>query len=1124
MDKDLPTNERLDDVLLRSVEHFPGGFLIFRIDGDGEILYTNRTVVEMFGCITLDEFLGFSGGCVSGLGERAEIERAYIEATAQVSRGRRYFMVDCCVFTRAGEPRELEVTGHVEDDERLGLIASVALGNDATRVSVRGRDDLTGLPRLHAFLSNVQAVFAHAEENDVDVNFDMLFFNIVNFKAYNAKCGVAAGDLFLVNVANRLRYLFPGDHISRVSDDHFAVLTTRAHVVERISRVHAFISFEHPELKIEIKAGIYHCEMGDNPGTACDKARIACDSIRDTLDVFCAPYDSSMSKSLEVKHYASCTIDEAIDRGFIKVYYQPVIRTLTGNLCGMEALARWDDPELGLLSPASFIEALESSRQIDKLDSYVVWEVCRSYRERADRGEQQVPVSFNLSRLDFVLRDMFEVVERTVAHFDVPRDMVHIEVTESMLVTDGARIRKEVERFRDAGYQVWMDDFGSGFSSLNVLKDFEFDEIKIDMAFLSSFTQRSRDIIAATVGMAKTLGIQTLAEGVETEEQFAFLRSIGCEKAQGYLFGKPLPYDHTMERCVQRGLKVETRSWRRYFDDAGMVNVMSDKALCLMEYDGNDFRIVTHNDAYLAIAETAGSHDIDTVEQHLNATTSILRDKFREFIERPISSGEEEVIVFSELGSYIRCALRLVASNAGYYMFKCNVENMTADSALFEQENMDGALRELFLLYDSIYVVEPRHDRIRSMLAGVTLAGTSDRVAMELEPMRQRYAREKVFAEDQRRYLELSDLDSIEKNVRGAVGGKYMSYFRIRGQHGKYVWKLFTFMALPNEEDKYLLCIEDAAVNSKANLALFINSLGLGESSGDSQSDEKTLWHNLMLNTRINYFWKDRDRRFLGASRSFLDYYGFTSVDEILGRTDEDMGWHVEVGPYRNDELAVLQEGKSFFDVPGKCIIKGVVHSIRANKVPLYRDGQIVGLLGYFVDEDRTPGEDRCELNGTITDRATGVMNSRGLWESILGYTEDYFMQGSRFAVIVIDMPEYLRIRETYGEEVGEHLLSKISRRIVGRMGVDAAVARLAGASFAVVMKYDAKEQAISSANEICALVSAIHEVDGHDCTVRAFSGIAYEDESSTVDGMINKAIDRARLAAQEHAGRGNEL
>jgi diguanylate cyclase (GGDEF)-like protein len=441
-----------------------------------------------------------------------------------------------------------------------------------------------------------------------------------------------------------------------------------------------------------------------------------------------------------------------------------------------------------------------------------------------------------------------------------------------------------------------------------------------------------------------------------------------------------------------------------------------------------------------------------------------------------------------------------------------------------EQEDMDAALRELLLLYDAIYLLEPKRDRIRSLLSGVTLAGTSEREASRVEPMRQRYASEKVFPDDQRRYLEFSDLRGLERNVRGVEGGKHMGYFRIRGRHGRYVWKLFTFMALPNEDDKYLLCIEDAAVNDMDTLALFINSLGLGGSSGGSQSEEEVLWHNLMLNTRVNYFWKDRDRRFKGASRSFLDYYGFTSVDEILGKTDEDMGWHVEEGPYRNDELAVIEEGKSFFDVPGKCIIKGVVHNIRANKVPLYRDGQIVGLLGYFVDAERSFGEDRGEQNGAITDRATGVMNSRGLWESILGYTEDYYANGSRFAIMVIGIPEYPRIRDAYGEEVGEHLLGKIARRIVGQVGVDAAVARLAGAGFAVVMKYDAKEQVINASKEVCALVSAIHEVDGHDCTVRAFAGIAYEDDVSTVDGIINMAIRRAQGLAREHSGQGDKI
>lgn len=234
---------------------------------------------------------------------------------------------------------------------------------------------------------------------------------------------------------------------------------------------------------------------------------------------------------VDLEQYILDHLDEAIARGYIHVYVQPVVRTLTRQVCGMEALARWQDPVHGLLMPGIFIDVLEKHRRIHKLDLYMVRKICEHYRYSGNRAD--VPVSVNLSRLDYELCDIFFEVESEVRANKVPRSHLCIEITESALSENEDLMRDYIDRFRKAGYAVWMDDFGSGYSSLNVLKDFELDELKIDMRFLSDFHNRSKMILASIIQMAKHINIQTLAEGVETEEQFAFLRNIGCEKVQG---------------------------------------------------------------------------------------------------------------------------------------------------------------------------------------------------------------------------------------------------------------------------------------------------------------------------------------------------------------------------------------------------------------------------------------------------------------------------------------------------------------------------------------------------------------------------------------------------------------
>jgi EAL domain-containing protein (putative c-di-GMP-specific phosphodiesterase class I) len=255
--------------------------------------------------------------------------------------------------------------------------------------------------------------------------------------------------------------------------------------------------------------------------------------------------------------YLITHIDEAIEREYIKVFYQPVINIKTNKLSGFEALARWVDPKHGLISPLDFISVLEDAHLIHKLDLFMVKKVCERYRREMDLGHQCVPVSFNLSKLDFKLSEIFKEVKYFSDAYNVPHEMLHIEITESVLDDDdGDYIKNQIARFQNENFQVWMDDFGAGFSSLNMLKDYDFDYIKIDLVFLRNFTEKSKVVIQAMVGMAKRLHLGTLSEGVETKEHLDFLKEIGCDLAQGYYFSKPLPYDEVMKVLEEKGISA----------------------------------------------------------------------------------------------------------------------------------------------------------------------------------------------------------------------------------------------------------------------------------------------------------------------------------------------------------------------------------------------------------------------------------------------------------------------------------------------------------------------------------------------------------------------------------------
>jgi len=419
-------------------------------------------------------------------------------------------------------------------------------------------DSLTGLSSLHRFLHAAQEVLDRKRQDSDNRNCCFVYFNLIGFRYYNNRLGLEKGDEFLRDMAGVLCRSFPGDLISRWAGDRFLILTDEKSLTERIAKAHEEISHVG-DGQVDNRCGVYITSGGDTvtASAAGDYAKIACDSIRHSRDSFVCVYGGEVARQVRMRTYINDNIENAIRNGWIHVYYQPVICTSSGSLCGMEALSRWIDPTFRFLKPSDFISVLEDSRQIHRLDSFVIREICRNLRAELDAGREVVPISFNLSRRDFEMCDMFSVTDDAANSYGIPHHLIHIEITESIIISDRKRISDEIKRFRDAGYQVWMDDFGSGYSSLNVLKDYRFDEIKIDMEFLRQFSDVSREIMASTVRMAKNINMHTLAEGVETKEHVDFLRQIGCEKMQGYFFGKPAPYQESMQHCAETGLLTD---------------------------------------------------------------------------------------------------------------------------------------------------------------------------------------------------------------------------------------------------------------------------------------------------------------------------------------------------------------------------------------------------------------------------------------------------------------------------------------------------------------------------------------------------------------------------------------
>ncbi|MBQ2551718.1 MAG: EAL domain-containing protein [Treponema sp.] len=422
-------------------------------------------------------------------------------------------------------------------------------------------DELTGLPNFEYFQKE-----AVEKLNDESIEVSLMrfvFMDIENFKNYNEKYGFTRGNDFLRTVGQIVARTFEGDITAHFSDDHFIVLAKSDRLEEKLEYIKQQIAGFETTIQLGLKSGIYiPFKRSVAPSVALDRARYACYSIKKHFSHDIAEYNAVMDSEFKKKKYIINNIDSAIKEGYIHVYYQPVIWAETGKLCGAEALARWHDPTFGLISPAAFIPVLEEYHQIHKLDMFVMESVCSHIKDAYDGQHPRIPVSINFSRLDFELSDPVKEVSACIEKYGISKNDIHVEITESALSDSDMKLKEAMDNFRAQGYSLWLDDFGSGYSGLNVLKDFSFDMMKIDMKFLSKFSEnkKTQPILSSIVSLAKNIGMQTLTEGVETEEAYEFLRSIGCQRLQGYLFGRPMPKDEFLEKILSGKYQVQEMS------------------------------------------------------------------------------------------------------------------------------------------------------------------------------------------------------------------------------------------------------------------------------------------------------------------------------------------------------------------------------------------------------------------------------------------------------------------------------------------------------------------------------------------------------------------------------------
>ena len=400
-------------------------------------------------------------------------------------------------------------------------------------------DSLTGLYSREYFFTKVRDVLAEHPETE----YNLICSNIENFKLFNDAYGNAEGDRLLREGADIAKKLTrsPG-FVGRYSADRFVCLQERGQI--KLDREQFDFGVSPLMHSVVMRWGIYEIVDRSIPvEQMCDRAMLAANSIKGQYDHYLAIYDEKLRDKLLREKAITDSMEAALAEGQFTVYLQPKY-SLTGEcLAGAEALVRWIHPQFGFMSPGEFIPLFEKNGFISRLDQYVWEQVCALLRDWQDRGLPPMPVSVNISRADVLRMNLAQTLRELIATYGIDPACLHLEITESAYAENSSPIISAVDELRALGFVVEMDDFGSGYSSLNTLSRMRLDILKLDMRFVQSEIAKpaAQSLLGDIVTMAHRLNLSVVAEGIETRDQVLRLQAIGCDYAQGYYFSRPLP-------------------------------------------------------------------------------------------------------------------------------------------------------------------------------------------------------------------------------------------------------------------------------------------------------------------------------------------------------------------------------------------------------------------------------------------------------------------------------------------------------------------------------------------------------------------------------------------------------
>ena len=1002
---------------------------------------------------------------------------------------------------------------------------------DKTREYLLEYDAMTGIYNRKAF-------FKHAFQwiqREPDCYYAIITWNISKFKIINELYGMETGDSVLSHLAEAIsEFVGAAGVCGRLNADNFVACLPMGllHPEAMMKDLHNRLFQMHPELHLELCAGIY--EVKDKAVTVnlmCDRANMALNTIKGNYLRHFAYYDDSMKNRMLEEQRMMHEMQAALAQGEFCFFLQPLYSLTKQSAVSAEALVRWRHPTRGLISPGAFIPLAERSGFITQIDLFVWESVCNYISQRKAQGLKVVPISVNLSRLNFYVPDLSNKIYAMTQQYGVTTSELRFEITESAYMEDSKRMTELVAELRALGFRVLMDDFGSEYSSLNMLTDIRVDVLKIDMRFLEDFDRSSRaaNVVTSVVRMAKWLDTDVVAEGVETQTQMDFLRSIGCDLIQGYYYAAPMETE-AFEQLLEDSIPLKNEMPVAEITDFDVEALFNNREVnflfngmlqgsVIYEMVEDHLEVLRVNEGYY---EMMGTQPELVFRDTRDAFTHVFpddREKLLNACRTARSSSRVEPVMirhYSRTGAvlWLNMKLRWVGNKGDRAILFAFLEDVTEQKNFEAQKILQNALDAIKFAYSDILELNFEQGICRMLYSQKKHFSYLENIRDPHEVMKQ-MAAHYIHPKDRDRYLMESDSGFIWNQLQVSGKNFYQAEFRMRDYvNGDYYWVMRTIIPVSYMEGSasYLFCFTDIQEQKEAQQELHRMKKQRAEMIKRSQSelyrilteDSKTTTYDLDVFTdQMSY-----SVPLAGGRRkrwSVPRFHNFIQQSPLIHRDDlRSVRGHLQ------RLMSQPQRGEMIYraDYQG-C---GSYRWCRDVQVSLADEaGTVYRIIGRVDDIT----EEYLWCQRKEQDGLTGLLSRESFEGKVNGLLRNEGFEGALF---LFDMDNFKDINEICGVMAGDELLRSVAQIFVRSFRDVDLKARIDGDKLAVLTIGPMSEAMIRQrAEEILEAVRVLPEILHLECPVTLSIGIACIGEDSwTFEQLYQKAEDALYWAREK--------